>query len=181
MSTHADELSIALEEVVSRFSRMVRSIGSRHRLADADLDELAQEIRIRLWKSCRTSEQIQAVGASYVYRTATTAALDLIRRRRAHGADRSDTVESMAEQLPDTTVDPAGEVAANELQRRILAALETLPLSRRAVVRMHLAGYGREEIAALMGWSEPKTRNLLYRGLADLRTRLADLDEGKPG
>ena len=30
-----------------------------------------------------------------------------------------------------------------------------------------------EEIAALLGWSEAKTRNLLYRGLADLRSALA--------
>jgi RNA polymerase sigma-70 factor (ECF subfamily) len=37
---------------------------------------------------------------------------------------------------------------------------------------MHLAGYPREEIARLMGWTEAKTRNLLYRGLADLRERL---------
>ena len=28
------------------------------------------------------------------------------------------------------------------------------------------------EIAALMGWTEAKTRNLLYRGLADLRQAL---------
>jgi RNA polymerase sigma-70 factor (ECF subfamily) len=40
---------------------------------------------------------------------------------------------------------------------------------------MYLAGYPREEIAALMGWSEAKTRNLLYRGLADLRERLTEL------
>ena len=37
---------------------------------------------------------------------------------------------------------------------------------------MYLKGYGREEIAALLGWSEAKTRNLLYRGLDDLRQRL---------
>jgi DNA-directed RNA polymerase specialized sigma24 family protein len=48
-------------------------------------------------------------------------------------------------------------------------AIGMLAESRRAVVRMHLAGYEREEIAQLLGWSEAKTRNLLYRGLADLR------------
>jgi RNA polymerase sigma-70 factor (ECF subfamily) len=37
---------------------------------------------------------------------------------------------------------------------------------------MHLAGYPRQEIADLLGWSEAKTRNLLYRGLDDLRSRL---------
>ena len=43
---------------------------------------------------------------------------------------------------------------------------------------MYLAGYPREEIAELMGWTEGKTRNLLYRGLADLRARLTELGIG---
>ena len=37
---------------------------------------------------------------------------------------------------------------------------------------MHLVGYIRKEIARLMGWTEAKTRNLLYRGLGDLRQEL---------
>ena len=168
-----DELSAALEAVVSRFATLVRSIGARHRLSEADLDEIVQEVRIRLWKSCPTTEQVQALGTSYVYRTATSAALDLLRRRRAHGADRSDSVDTMAEHLPDTTVSAIGMLDVDELQQRVMAAIETIPASRRPVVRMHLAGYDREEIATLMGWSEAKTRNLLYRGLADLRTSLA--------
>ena len=168
-----DELSAALEAVVSRFATMVRSVAVRHRLSDADLDEIVQEVRIRLWKSCSTSEQIRALGTSYVYRTATSAALDLLRRRRAHGADRSESVDSMAEHLPDTSLSAAGTLDADKLQHRVLAAIEGIPSSRRGVVRMHLAGYAREEIAALMGWSEAKTRNLLYRGLADLRMSLA--------
>jgi DNA-directed RNA polymerase specialized sigma24 family protein len=40
------------------------------------------------------------------------------------------------------------------------------------VVRLHLAGYAREEIAHLLSWTEPRTRHLIYRGLADLRDRL---------
>ena len=47
--------------------------------------------------------------------------------------------------------------------------IEELGEGRRVVVRLHLAGYDREEIGRMLGWSEPKTRNLLYRGLADLR------------
>jgi DNA-directed RNA polymerase specialized sigma24 family protein len=34
---------------------------------------------------------------------------------------------------------------------------------------MHLMGHSRDEIAQLLGWTEAKTRNLLYRGLADVR------------
>jgi RNA polymerase sigma-70 factor (ECF subfamily) len=38
---------------------------------------------------------------------------------------------------------------------------------------MHLSGYDRDDIARALGWSEGKTRNLLYRGLDDVRRRLA--------
>jgi RNA polymerase sigma-70 factor (ECF subfamily) len=40
---------------------------------------------------------------------------------------------------------------------------------------MYLAGYNSTEIGALMGWTEAKARNLLYRGLAELRERLAEV------
>jgi RNA polymerase sigma-70 factor (ECF subfamily) len=63
-------------------------------------------------------------------------------------------------------------LAESELAGQIERALQTMQPSRRPVVRMHLMGHTREEIAKLLGWSEAKTRNLLYRGLADLRERL---------
>jgi RNA polymerase sigma-70 factor (ECF subfamily) len=175
-----DEISAALETMVSRFATMVRSIGTRHRLSDADLDEVIQEVRLRLWKSCTTSEQIRGLGTSYVYRTATSAALDMLRRRRAHGGDRSESVESMAGSLEDASAGPAEALEAGELEGQVMAAIDTIPESRRAVVRMYLNGYDREEIAGLMGWSEAKTRNLLYRGLADLRARLVEAGIREP-
>ena len=159
---------------MSRFAMLVRSIGARHRLSDADLDEVMQDVRIRLWKSNETSEQIRALGASYVYRVATSAAVDLLRRRRARGADRDESVDSLAEHLADPSPSATRDLENDELQRRVLAAIDTIHDSRRPVVRMYLAGYDREEIAAMMGWSEAKTRNLLYRGLADLRARLGE-------
>lgn len=51
--------------------------------------------------------------------------------------------------------------------------VEELPAARQAVVRLHLQGYHRDEIAEVLGWSEARTRNLLYRGLDDLRALLA--------
>ena len=37
------------------------------------------------------------------------------------------------------------------------------------------------EIASLMGWTEPKTRNLLYRGLSDVRAELTAMGYGPRG
>lgn len=168
-------VSSALESVLARFGALVRSVGARHRLSEADVDEMLQEVRIRLWRAFPDGEQIAQVNASYVYRTAATASLDLLRRRRSRAALRTDSVDDRRDALPAERGGPHRELEGRELTGRIVEALATIPASRRPVVRMYLAGYSREEIAALLGWTEAKTRNLLYRGLADLRRRLEDV------
>ena len=42
---------------------MVRQVGRRYRLDESDLDEVMQEVRIRLWRSQGTSEQIGEVSS----------------------------------------------------------------------------------------------------------------------
>jgi RNA polymerase sigma-70 factor (ECF subfamily) len=172
-------LSLAVEAVVARFSSMVRQVGRRYRLEEADLDEVMQEVRIRLWRAQRTSEQIGEVSTSYVYRTASSAALDVIRRRRSRRGDFHESIdEGAGVAVAEPEPDPHGELEGSEMMGQVSAAIETISESRRPVVRMYLAGYPREEIADLMGWTEAKTRNLLYRGLADLRDRLTEMGIG---
>jgi RNA polymerase sigma factor (sigma-70 family) len=167
-------LSLALEAALTRFGAMVRQVGRQYRLDDSDLDEVMQEVRIRLWRARGTSEQVGETNTSYVYRTASTAALDVLRRRRARQADRHDAMDDgPVAVLAAPEPDPHGKLEESELAQRVARAIEAIPASRRPVIRMHLAGYPREEIASLLGWTEAKTRNLLYRGLADLRERLA--------
>ena len=147
---------------------------TRYRLDESDLDEVMQEVRIRLWRARGTSEQVGEANTSYIYRTASTAALDVL---AAGGPGRpTGTIQSRRgpwQFSAAPTPDPHGVLEGSELASKVAQAIETIPESRRPAVRMHLAGYPREEIASLMGWTEAKTRNLLYRGLADLRERLA--------
>ena len=172
-----DPLSPALDAVVSRFADMVRSVGWRHRLSEADVDEVMQQVRIRLWQARGDSEQISRSPASYVYRTAVSAALDLMRRRRAQRTDVTISLDASEAALPSRR-DPHHELEYSELSQQVARAIDEIPASRRAVVRMYLAGHPRDEIAEVLGWSEAKTRNLLYRGLADLRARLTELGVG---
>lgn len=178
MERTTDRLSSALETVVARFGAMVRAVGRQHHLPAEDLDEVLQEVRIRLWRAHGTGERVEGLGASYVYRTATSAALDLLRRRRARGAGVTEPLEEHVHVLPPAPHGPHRELEQRELADRIMAAVETLPDARRAVVRMYLSGYAREEVADLFGWSEARTRNLLYRGLAELRARLSEMGIG---
>lgn len=171
MQSSRESVSLALEAVIARFTTMVRAVGRQHRLSEADLDEVMQEVRIRLWRAHGESEPISTISTSYVYKTASTAALDLLRRRNARRASDTIAIDDDVD-IATTAATPDQELAASDLATEVARALETIPASRRPVVRMHLTGYAREEIAALMGWTEAKTRNLLYRGLADLRERL---------
>ncbi|HKA86854.1 MAG TPA: sigma-70 family RNA polymerase sigma factor [Haliangiales bacterium] len=170
--------SSKLERIVAEFAAMVRRVGRQFRLCEADLDEVMQEVRIRLWRvhsgGSRQGEKIEQVSASYVYRTTMSAAIDILRRRRSRGAERTVALDEVAEPASDAS-DPSRSVEESELAAQLAQALEAVTASRRPAVRMYLAGYAREEIAATMGWSEAKTRNLLYRGLADLRERLAEM------
>lgn len=135
----------------------------------AEFSELFQDVRIRLWKAFEGKGNMDDLPASYLYRTATSAAVDLIRRERREA--RNIRLDS---DLPDPNPsNPERAVTQAELGARIDGALESLSDRRRPVVRMYLAGYGHREIARLIGWSDATTRNLLYRGLADLRAKLS--------
>lgn len=175
------ELSASLEDVVRRFGNFMRRTAHRHKLGASEIDEVMQEARIRLWKALGTSEKIQRAPASYIYRTVSSAALDFLRRRKVRREDSLDDATQFdnADFAHQRETDEPVRIA--ELQALVLRAVGLLVESRRAVVRMYLAGYDREEIQDVLGWSEAKTRNLLYRGLADVRESLLSWGVGPGG
>ncbi len=167
----APDLSPAIQQYLLRYNNLVRQTAARHGLSDDDIDEVFQDVRIRLWRALQRREKSDEIPASYIYRTAVSAALDLIRRRRARREQRLEAVPNR-----EVVTEPRSErsLVSSELVDQVAAAVAALTPSRRPVVRMHLAGYHRDEIAASLGWTEAKTRNLLYRGLEELRTRLTE-------
>jgi RNA polymerase sigma-70 factor (ECF subfamily) len=169
--TESRDLSAELERVVARFAQLVREVGARHGLSAADVDEVFQDVRIRLWHARPDREQISGLPALYVYRAAVSAARDVLRRRR-RAEQRSLPLDDSPPELMVAAQSPVRTLEREELLRSVERALEALAPPRRVVVRMHLRGYDRDEIAKALGWTDGKTRNLLYRGLADLRRRL---------
>lgn len=171
------ESSRVLEQVVAKFRGMLSAAAARHRLDPSERDALTQELRLRLWRALKDAATIGEVSASYVQRATMSAALDLLRRRRDREQALPDEDFAAAPTLRSSNrADTLLEVS--DVAQAVERALLVLPESRRAVVRLHLRGYDREEIASLLGWSEAKTRNLLYRGLDDLRTELTRLGFG---
>jgi RNA polymerase sigma-70 factor (ECF subfamily) len=175
MTTPPDQLSPALELALGKFSGILRQVCRRYRFTGADVDELLREVRIRLWRAhgevAAAGEHIASISASYLHRTALSAAIDMVRRRRARGGDRTTSIEDEHRSFAERH-GPEQEPEQSELAAQVERAIESIHPSRRPVVRMHLLGHSREEITQLMGWTEAKTRDLLSRGLADVREHL---------
>jgi RNA polymerase sigma-70 factor (ECF subfamily) len=168
-----DAVSGALESLLQRYRESVVHAARRHGLSDHLLDEAMQELRIRLWRAFPGSDQLAAVSPAYLYRAAITSALMVLRRRRTKRESGLELTPQFEETTATHEPSPDQALDESELADRVARAVNDLPDARQAVVRLHLRGYHREEIASLLGWSDAKTRNLLYRGLDDLRALLA--------
>jgi RNA polymerase sigma factor (sigma-70 family) len=108
-----------------------------------------------------------------------TATLDAVRRIKAKREEQLRPVEDEYEDegaplalFSDPNRSPEAEAGRKQLAGKVQAALSRLSDNRRRAVGLYLEGMTSQEIATLLGWSEPKARNLLYRGLSDLRAQL---------
>src|SRR5204863_7716087 len=113
---------------------------------------------------------------SNIASVAVKEAIDAVRRVVARREDQLRTETSEDEGTTDVLnlpADPAhgpdAITARRELMDRIAAAVRSLPENRRRAVELHLQGLSLAEIGELLGWTEAKARNLVYRGLDDLR------------
>jgi RNA polymerase sigma factor (sigma-70 family) len=142
-------------------------------------DDIEQEARLRLWRALQDEREISNL-ASYIYRITVTTTIDAIRRIKSRREDqlRLAEEENESEQSRGQTLTAAPDEAPDRVAERqllvqkIAAAMAEMPADRRRAVGLHLEGMTGQEIADLLGWSEPRARNLIYRGLKDLRSRL---------
>ncbi len=138
------------------------------------VDEIEQEVRMRLWRSLQ-HEKVIDNPASYIYKVVLTTTIDAIRRVKARREEQLDPAHeersgfaSQASRPPS----PERVVAHQELVTKVKDALARLAADRRRAAGLYLQGLTLEEIASLLEWSESRTRNLVYRGLKDLRALL---------
>ena len=141
-------------------------------LSGPEIEEVIQDVRVRVWQAQRRHDERQ-LSSSYLYRAATSAALDLVRRRRRQ---HTVSIEDLEGELPAPrhTPQPERDLAMLHLEEEVRKAVEALPGPAQAALRMHLLGYPRRDIARLLKWSDGRTRNILHRGLKRLRTTLLE-------
>jgi RNA polymerase sigma-70 factor (ECF subfamily) len=140
-------------------------------------EDIEQEVRLDLWKQVARGQQID-FPASYIYRATLRETLRMVRRNVSRDMVSVDA-PGTADKLVDV-VDPFHALAAKEQFREIILAVRCLAPDRQSAVRAHLTGFGFHEIMGLYGWSYQRTRNLISRGMADLRKSLNENGEAPP-
>jgi RNA polymerase sigma factor (sigma-70 family) len=161
------------EALVRQYGRLVlAAVGRVAGRGGAGLGEdIAQEVLLALWKQVEREQSIEH-PASYVYKAAVRATVRIVRRERRRATEplsENEAAESAAGSRAD---DPHAALEGRERSEQLEAGLGALAVDRARAVRAHLSGFDAREIMELYGWTYQKTRNLVARGMADLRSEL---------
>ena len=140
--------------------------------------DIAQAALMKVLSLARRSEGERPLTSFYLHRAAHSALVDEIRRRRRRRevalevvGDADETVRPIE---PTADSDPEQHASYRELGGAIRECLRAMKRERRLAVMLHLQGHSVPDAARVLGWTVKRTENLVYRGLADLRQRLAD-------
>ncbi len=154
--------STDLEAVMNRLRTAIR-----HRCPAWLREQEEDLIQTAMLRALRAlSDPKRRVNTSYLNRIAYSVTIDEIRRRRA---DRS---EALVDDVPDATSHPERQMMDRQVRAAVRECLERIAESRRHPVALWLEGHTARDVTRILGWNLKKSENLLYRGLADLRTCL---------
>ena len=157
-----------LEEYARFILSKVRAFD--HEKFGVDRDDLLQEIRLRIWRSCDSRRGAIRNMRAYIAKIVFSTVLKEIEKERLQRKifDRQSSRLSSSPPYPGRH-DPANE---GPLRADVLAVLRRLPERQSGVIRLRLQGFTLKEVAVLRGCTLAKTRHLYYRGLEDLKRRI---------
>ncbi|HEX5754126.1 MAG TPA: sigma-70 family RNA polymerase sigma factor [Archangium sp.] len=163
----------AFELLVSSHLPQVRRFARAFASSDADVDDLAQEALVKVYKSLR-SYRSQSAFKTWLYSVVRNAFFDALRGRAGRERSLEEPLAADHAQAP-STADTADERLLREEERqRLWRALRALPPEfRTAVVLFDVEGHTYEEVAAIEAVPIGTIKSRLSRGRALLRTLLA--------
>ena len=164
----------AFEKVIERHQALVAGTAARMLGSNSDVEDIAQQVFIRVWKSARRYVP-RAKFTTWLLKITRNLVFNELRRakRRAHVPLQS---EPGAEEIPlkdETNPAPDASLLEAELQRAIEEAIMQLPESQRmALVLRRYEQLSYEEISEVLDLSVPAVKSVLFRARTELRTRL---------
>jgi RNA polymerase sigma factor (sigma-70 family) len=159
------------ETLVRQYGRLISSVVRRVAGRSGDLvrEDAEQKVLVALWRQVENEQTIEH-PSSYIYRIAVREAVRMMRQETARGQEPLD--EAGAVPARDPREGPYDTVARGEVRQKIEESLGELAPERQRAVRAHLAGFDVREVMEMYGWPYQKARNLIARGMLDVRNAL---------
>ena len=158
-----ERLLVAMRPRLHRYcARMVGSV--------IDGEDVLQDALIKAVEAFPTSGPI-GNSEGWLFRIAHNTALDFLRRRSRQAALHSEgEVDMIADQLD--------AVASRQIASLSLRTFMRLPLAQRSsIILTDVLGCSLQEVCAIMDYSLPALKAVLYRGRAQLREIAAEPDD----
>lgn len=167
-----------VEALYARHKRPLLGYLRRYCRSPDIADDVFQEVWLKVWKHLERYQPERGEFRTWLYRVATNAALDRIRRDQVRVAEsldapRGDSTIAPIDRLPDGAADPERESLARLDWHRVREAMEGLSEQRRAAVLLrHQQGMSYAEVAVALGVPEGTAKTLVHRAVKRLRDRL---------
>jgi RNA polymerase sigma factor (sigma-70 family) len=161
------------EDAERRFDALLESYGaSLSRLAGSyvrsasDRDDLLQEIVVAIWQALPRFRG-ECSERTFVFRIAHNRAIAYITRRRLPLAPDDGEID-----VRDHRPNPEEALSTEQQGRRLLDAVQRLPVNQRQVVTLMLEGLSYADIADVLGLTETNVGARLTRARQTLRQLL---------
>lgn len=161
----------AYEELVRRHAAMAYRVALRLLDDHHDAEDVAQEALTTGWQRL-AGFRGQSSFSTWMYRIVTRTALN--RMRSGHPADSLDLLAAADHPVDPVAIDPARTAERRATSGALTEAIGALPPAQRIVVVLHhLEGLSYDEVARIVGSTEPAVRGHLYRARRTLAVVLS--------
>ena len=162
---------IVLEKVSREFRGILLRYFARRANDQSELDDLVQEVFVRLLRRGKTSDLIDGHLSGYVFETASSVLKDRLRKRVTRRADAHEPFDQ--EKHFDVDFSPEHVLLGREQLARATAALLELPERTRVIfVLRRLEGMRFKDIGARLGISVSAVEKHMQRAVTHLARRL---------
>jgi RNA polymerase sigma-70 factor, ECF subfamily len=165
----------ALEQLIAKHQALVAGTVARMLGSNSDVEDIAQQVFIRVWKSARRYVP-RAKFTTWLLKITRNLVFNELRRTKRHAHVPLQS-EPGAEDPPlkdETNLAPDASLLESELQRTIEEAILQLPETQRmALVLRRYEQLSYEQIAEVIDLSVPAVKSVLFRARSELRSRLS--------
>ena len=163
----------AFEELIRQYEKKVYTLCFRMCGNSEDAEEAAQDAFLALWRGIDRFRQESSLS-TWIYRLATNACIDTLRRRKKQSGSVSLDDEELFVDAVDTSPQPQETVEYREAQKLLQEGLSALPEEyRKVLILREIEGLSYTEIAECASLELGTVKSRISRGRSLLRNFLS--------